>query len=553
MKLSVNSGISLVLFGFVAAIMLGGRAANADFTFGEPVNLESVFPFLDPDEEGISCFSSDALEMYIESYRPGGQGGCDLWVLRRTSINEGWGEPNNLGPAVNSPECDQAAWVSTDGLTLLFTSDQRGYNDIYVTTRPTRDARWGQAVYIGPPINGPTSAVGALMSADGLELYFSAWQRPGGFGNFDLWVTKRTTTDGTWGEPENLGPAVNSPYDEAWPSLSPDGRVLFFCGNNHDPEIPQRPGGYGRADMWMTMRETLSDHWQPPVNLGPKVNSSKHDFGSCISPDGSTLYFFTISGNIWENWQAPIIPIVDFNGDGQVDLEDYSELAQYWCQNEPSVDMGPTPLGDGIVDSHDALVLAKYWLTYPGVVAHWKLDETEGFIAHDSAGDHDAFVIAEDPLWRPDDGKIDGALELDGINDYVGTPFVLNPAQGSFSVFMWAKGGLPGQALLSQNLSTDWLYTLHPMGWLMTSLGQGGPLLSEVVITDGEWHRIGFTWDGTNRTLYVDDVEAAKDTQTALQGADRGLNIGAGKDLGPATFFSGLIDDIRIYDRAVKP
>jgi hypothetical protein len=91
------------------------------------------------------------------------------------------------------------------------------------------------------------------------------------------------------------------------------------------------------------------------------------------------------------------------------------------------------------------------------------------------------------------------------------------------------------------------------MGWLVTSLGQGGPLLSQVIITDGQWHRIGLTWDGTNRTLYVDDVEAAKGTQAGMPSSDRGLNIGAGKDLDSETFFSGLIDDIRIYDRAIVP
>jgi hypothetical protein len=282
---------------------------------------------------------------------------------------------------------------------------------------------------------------------------------------------------------------------------------------------------------------------------------------SSLSSDGRMLYFWQRhyegirpggQGGI-DIWQAPIIPIVDFNGDGKVDFEDYSKLAQYWRQNERSVDMGPTPLGDGIVDCHDAFLLAKCWLTEPNRVAHWELDETEGFIAHDSAGHHDAWVIVQDPLWQPNDGKIGGALELDGIDDYVSTPFVLNPAQGRLSVFLWVKGDVPGQVFVSQKDATDWLYTLPAIGLLMTSLGEGGPLMSQVIITDGQWHRIGLTWDGTNRTLYIDDVEAAKGTQAGVPSSHLGLNIGAGQDLEPDSFFSGLIDDIRIYNRAIVP
>jgi hypothetical protein len=79
------------------------------------------------------------------------------------------------------------------------------------------------------------------------------------------------------------------------------------------------------------------------------------------------------------------------------------------------------------------------------------------------------------------------------------------------------------------------------------------PLISDFVITDGLWHRIGFVWNGSHRTLYVDDVEVAIDTQvqTGLASAYGGLHIGAGKNLEPGSFFSGLIDNVCIYDRAL--
>ena len=78
-------------------------------------------------------------------------------------------------------------------------------------------------------------------------------------------------------------------------------------------------------------------------------------------------------------------------------------------------------------------------------------------------------------------------------------------------------------------------------------------LLSPTAIADGNWHRVGFVWDGSNRILYVDDVEVARDTQIDLGSSEGGLYIGAGQILDPASFFSGLIDDVRIYDRAVTP
>ena len=78
-------------------------------------------------------------------------------------------------------------------------------------------------------------------------------------------------------------------------------------------------------------------------------------------------------------------------------------------------------------------------------------------------------------------------------------------------------------------------------------------LVSGSIITDGNWHHIGFVWDDSNRTLYVDDVEVATDTQPRMRSSYGDLYIGAGKNLDPGNFFSGLIDDVRIYNRAITP
>jgi len=88
---------------------------------------------------------------------------------------------------------------------------------------------------------------------------------------------------------------------------------------------------------------------------------------------------------------------------------------------------------------------------------------------------------------------------------------------------------------------------------LKSSGRSGCPLLSQTNITDGNWHHIGLVWDGANRILYVDDVAVAEDTQANLEGSDNGLYIGTGNDMEVGTYWSGLIDDVRIYNRIVIP
>ena len=168
------------------------------------------------------------------------------------------------------------------------------------------------------------------------------------------------------------------------------------------------------------------------------------------------------------------------------------------------------------------------------------------------------------PEWQPDGGSVEGALQFDGIDDYVSTDPVLNPADpeisSGFSVIAWVVGGAPGQVVLSQADGANWLCTDSVGGNLMTELkpsgrGATGPLLSQTVITDGEWHRMGFVWDGSYRHLYVDGAEVANDAAplSGLESAEGGLYFGVGSTLAPGTYFWGLIDDIRIYNRAVSP
>ncbi len=177
------------------------------------------------------------------------------------------------------------------------------------------------------------------------------------------------------------------------------------------------------------------------------------------------------------------------------------------------------PWGDGTVDIQDMAVLTEYWLkeVFPvELVAYWKFDETEGGIAHDSIGDNDG-TLNGNPVWQHTAGKVNGGLEFDGTDDYVSTPFILDPAAGTFSIFAWIKGADPGQAILSEANGQNWLSAETGTGALMSDLAIGlvpKPPSSQAVITDGDWHRVGVSWDLASLVLYVDGVEVAKKRQS---------------------------------------
>ncbi|MCH7919208.1 MAG: SMP-30/gluconolactonase/LRE family protein [Planctomycetes bacterium] len=253
-------------------------------------------------------------------------------------------------------------------------------------------------------------------------------------------------------------------------------------------------------------------------------------------------------------------PTPDFNGDGKIDTADISIMADHWKTDSPRYDIGPGPFGDGIVDGADLEVLMGYWgqeLYDPFLIAHWLLDETTGMFTVNSVSGDDGIVLGN-PVWQPESGHVKGALEFDGIDDMIIANFSLNPEEGPFSVFAWIKGGAPGQVILSQENGVNWLQ-LDVDGTLMTELAEsfrqiaGVPLYSVTVIADDNWHRLGFVWDGSQRILYVDDIPVALDSQSGLDSSTGGLIIGAGPGGQAGTFFSGLIDDVRIYDRVVTP
>jgi len=252
----------------------------------------------------------------------------------------------------------------------------------------------------------------------------------------------------------------------------------------------------------------------------------------------------------------------DFNGDGVVDGTDVAAMVDHWHMDNQLYDIAPSPCGDGIVDVQDLVMLSEYLFQNvddPTLIAHWALDEAEGNIALNSVSENgysDGYVIG-DPVWQSTSGQVNGAIQLDGVDDYIIASQVMNPADGPFSILAWVKGGAPGQVVISEPSGSNWLSADPLEGHLMTELAGPGrssaPLLSETVITDISWHRIGLVWDGSYRTLYEDGVAVAEDTQDGMEVRGAGMYVGTGSAMAPGTYFSGLIDDVRVYNRAVRP
>jgi len=469
-----------------------GQPPNSQYSYWEP-SISS---------DGLTLYFSDGHSPQYGNQLPGGLGGQgDIWMVTRASYNDAWGEPINLGPAVNSQHAIHPS-ISSDNLSLYFQthrSGSLGHCDIMVATRKSISDPFGDPVFLKNVNTGGADWTPDI-SADGLTLFFMRNPGPP-----EIWASTRRTTDDDFGARFRLPSQVNMPgYDNGIPNLSADGSTLYFLSN--------RPGGFGD----------------------------------------------------WDLWQVSITPIVDFNADGIVDSVDMCMMVDYWGTDEPLYDIAPLPFGDNIVDVKDLVVLAEHLFEDYRLVAHWALDETEGAIAYDIAGDKDGFLFG-DPLWQPVDGKKNGALQLDGIDDYIVSVPVLNPFDGPLSVFAWIKGGAPGQVIISQMDGTGsgetWLGIEAASGCLMTGVVPPPdgrfvvqPLSSQVVITDGLWHHVGFIWDGSYRVLYVDDIEVTTDVAvlSPLNFSNGGLYIGTSKSLDAGTFFSGLIDDIRIYDVALS-
>ncbi len=360
---------------------------------------------------------------------------------------------------------------------------------------------------------------------------------------------------------------VYDPRTDTWTNATPKPLntrgfgATAVCGKIYTVGGWRNSGERPFSETWIY--DTATDIWAAGVSLPENRATATRSMvnGMIYAMGGSPRQHNVLATSTVYELELSFPP-PDFNGDGVVDGADAVTLVDHWQTDEPSCDIAPAPCGDGIVDVQDLIVLAEHLFEEvddPSLVAHWALDEAQGLIAYDSVADSDDTLMGG-PVWQPDGGMVAGALQFDGIDDYIRTESVLNPANGKFSVVAWIKGGSPGQVVLSQSGAVNWLCMDSVEGYLMTELkgsgrNKGDALSSPAIITDGNWHRIALVWDSSFRHLYVDGVEVAMDAAPLSNPEDAygGLYFGVGSTLAPGTYFSGLIDDIRIYNRALLP
>lgn len=279
--------------------------------WSEPMNLTAVNSSAQDNQPTLS---PDQLSLYFASSRAGGYGGNDIWVARRASLDSPWQTPVNVGPPINGPANDQGPTLSNDGLLLFFHSnrpDGHGEQDIYVSRRIDKhdDFSWAPVANLGADVNTSNNEAGPMymqhVEAGPVNLYFSRGPtgadidiysaeisrdgetrgpavpvselnfavagitdarttvrrdsreviffstRPGGFGMADLYVSVRQNVDVPWSAPLNLGQPLNTAFTDTQPSLSFDGRTLVFSSN--------RPGGLGSNDIWISTRTLQRD------------------------------------------------------------------------------------------------------------------------------------------------------------------------------------------------------------------------------------------------------------------------------------------------------
>src|SRR6056297_2557672 len=180
-----------------------------------------------------------------------------------------------LSPAINSPAEEYLPLMPADGSFMIFT--RRGREDFYISVR--QDSSWGPARAV-PGLNSPGNEGAATLSADGKVLVFTRCQARDSYGQCDLYLS--TQQNGRWTEPRNMGPRLNTSYNETQPAFSPDGRSLYFASN--------RPGGVGQMDIWR-IDWLASGEWSVAVALDTSVNSTHNEKTPYLHYDNQTLYF----------------------------------------------------------------------------------------------------------------------------------------------------------------------------------------------------------------------------------------------------------------------
>ena len=186
--------------------------------------------------------------------------------------------PKNLGASINTKANEYFPYLTPDGKVFTFTRMDGRQEDLFYANR--NDTVFSNAMSYGNNVNTDDNEGASAMDAQGNFLFVTACNRMDGYGSCDIYYSVKQNN--IWTAPQGIGKPVNTGAWEAQPSFSSDGSALYFASN--------RPGGFGGRDIWVSYLDTnmkLSE----PKNLGPNINTKYDDQCPFIHADNQTLYF----------------------------------------------------------------------------------------------------------------------------------------------------------------------------------------------------------------------------------------------------------------------
>lgn len=269
----------------MAQAMLWKR--NAQFALKNRKTMTEFSPRQMPDTvnafamQYFPVMTADEKELIFTRRIGGGQDDDeDLVVCRKDSLGR-WMPPISISPAINTRLNEGTCTISADGRQLIFTSciGRRGYGSCDLFESRKVGDEWSRPLNLGPEVNSPAWESQPSLSSDGRTLFFVS-DRRGGIGNKDIYVSYKME-NGHWTKAENLGDKINTPYDEISPFIHVNGRALFVASNG-------KPG-FGGYDLYRSDYENGA--WTATENFGSPVNNHEDQFSLFITRDGQKGFY----------------------------------------------------------------------------------------------------------------------------------------------------------------------------------------------------------------------------------------------------------------------